>query len=152
MALITKEEVKAYLKLDLTSTEEDAMLDHLIAAATAEMERDHRRNYEYGSYLETFNGGDPSLFLHAYPVHSITSISISGKAISASNYRLDSSRGIVNGSWPKGFNHIEVQYQGGFWTDPSNPAPSGVPLLPADIKHECLERVAYLYENRRGRR
>lgn len=151
MALVTKDDVKAFLKLD-SGTAEDTMLDHLIAAATAEMEQIHNRIYEYGTYIETFNGGEVFLFLKAYPVKTITSVTVDGTTLSSDDYKLDSQRGLLQGPWTKGLSNIQVQYDGGFWTDPNTQPPAGVPSLPADLKHECLERVAFLYENRGGYR
>lgn len=149
MALITKDDVKAYLKL-ASGTAEDDMLDHLIAAATSEMEIAHHRKFEYGSHTETVEGGRHTLFLQAIPVQSVTSIMADGIELGLSSLSLNKEQGLLRGYFP--YQEITVTYEGGFWTDPVNPAPDGVPVLPADIKHECLERVAYLYEYRQGRR
>lgn len=149
MALITKDDVKAYLKL-YSGTAEDAMLDHLIEAATSEMEQAHHRKYEYGTHTETLAGRKRYVFLHAFPVQKIHSVVADGRTLSPSQYDLNRDSGILEGHWP--YEEIVVTYEGGFWTDPENPAPDGVPVLPPDIRHECLERVAYLYQHRQGRR
>ncbi|MFC7443408.1 hypothetical protein [Laceyella putida] len=151
MAIITKDDLKSYLKLDTTSTAEDGMLDHLIAAAISEMEQAHGRIYEYGDHTETFYSPvEGVLFLSAFPVLSITSVTVDETAVSASAYELDAKRGLLRGLFPAGWKKIEVQYKGGYWTDAGTTPPAGVPRLPAAMKQECLERAAYLYQNRRG--
>lgn len=151
MALVTISEVKDFLKLDPNQTLEDNMLQHLINAATAEMERDHDRVLEYTTgRVEIHSGGaNTFLFLKAFPIQEITEVKVDGVVIT--DYEVNKERGILKGFWPCGTDNIQVTYSGGFWTD-TTPPPSGVQMLPADLKHECLERVAYLYENRRGRR
>lgn len=154
MALVTKTEVKDYLRLDKYSTAEDAFLDDLIAAAQAEMEVKHGRRLEYqSSIVEKYNGqGEAQLFLKCYPVVSVTQVKVDGTVLNSTNYDIDPEKGILYGCWEEGFQNIEVTYSAGYWTDKATNPPAGVSRLPADIHHECLELIAYLYENRGGRR
>ncbi|WP_220184042.1 TVP38/TMEM64 family protein [Thermoactinomyces mirandus] len=85
MTLITKENIKAYLKLT-AGTLEDDMLDHLIAAATSEMKISRYRKFEYGTYTETFPGGFQCLFLQALPVKKIHSILADGNELAFDQY------------------------------------------------------------------
>ncbi|AUS10132.1 hypothetical protein C1X05_15715 [Laceyella sacchari] len=151
-ALVTLQEVKEYLKLDLMSQLEDKVLQHLIAAATAEVEQKHGRGLTYRETVETHSGtGDGKLFLRAYPVVSISSVTVNGAEVPPSAYRVEKHTGILHGAWPAGVDNISVSYKAGYWTDFQNPPPSmDIPMIPMDLKHECLELVAYLYENRGG--
>jgi uncharacterized phiE125 gp8 family phage protein len=154
MALVTIAEVKDFLKLDPNQTLEDAMLTHLINVATAEMERDHDRVLEYTTGRVEVHSGKAGcyLFLKAYPIETITEVLVDGVALSNTEYEVNKAQGILKGFWPRGMDNIQVTYNGGYWTDPGTQPPAGVQMLPFDLKHECLERVAYLYENRGGRR
>lgn len=151
MALVTLQEVKNYLKLQ-SGTAEDSMLTHLISAAQSEMEVRRNRKIEYGVYVETFNGNCNDLFLLAFPIQSVISIKESGVTVSADSYKVDKRTGRIEGCFGGGLGSIEVEYAGGYWTDTQNAPPAGVQALPADIKQDCLEYVAYLYNDRSGRR
>lgn len=153
--MLTKDEVKAYLKLDSTDTSEDSMILTFISAAQEEMQADHGRQLEYRSRTEPINGpGDTLLFLQAFPIAEVASVKVNGQTLRDSEYEVDQARGMLKGHWPTGVRNIEVIYKGGYWFDLTTPPPAGEnpPILPSDLKLEALEKVAAMYENRRGQR
>jgi uncharacterized phiE125 gp8 family phage protein len=139
--LLTVSEVKAYLKIAAHITEEDAMLTHFIQAAQSETEmvRGCILEQPASPITETIVSQGEDILLKAYPVQSITSVKVDG--VTTNDYTLRSTTGILSGSFPTG-STVEVTYTGGFTTT----------TLPAHLKQELLERVAYRYENRRGTR
>lgn len=165
--LVTLQEAKEYLKLDPSSTLEDGMLQLFIQTAQEEMEMLHGRKFEFNKvsggavipHEETLSGpGDTQLFLKHYPVYrvlEVARISPDGTAevIPPANYQLDPQRGVLYGQWYSGVQNYRVKYEGGYVT-PDRQPPSGLEYepepLPQYLKLECLEKVAYLYENRQG--
>jgi uncharacterized phiE125 gp8 family phage protein len=139
--LLTIAEVKAYLKIPTQVTEEDAMLQHFIQAAQSETElvRDRILEQPGSPITETIISKGEDILLQAYPVESISSVKVDG--VETTNYTLRPATGILSGSFPAGA-EVEVTYIGGFTTT----------TLPAHLKQELLERVAWRYENRRGTR
>lgn len=139
--LLTVSEVKDYLKIAAHITEEDAMLTHFIQAAQSETEmvRDRILEQPTSPLTETFVSQGEDFLLKAYPVQAITSVKVDG--VATNHYRLRPTTGILSGAFPKG-SMVEVTYTGGYTAS----------TLPAHLKQEILERVAYRYENRRGTR
>lgn len=157
MALISKAEVKEYLKLDPASTLEDNMLDLFIAAAQEGMEAKRMRQFEYATATEYVNGeGETTLHLKRFPIWSVEAVYIvhadnDEHKLSPTAYTIDSRRGLLHGYWNKGIQNYKVVYTAGYWTAETDP-PEGVERLPATLKLECLEAVAHMYQNRRGSR
>lgn len=167
--LVSLQEVKEYLKLDPSSTLEDGMLELFIQTAQEEMEILHDRKFEFNEtqgdtvipHEEFLSGpGDTMLFLKHYPVYRVIEVARvyqdqTVEIIPPSNYTLDGEKGVLVGQWYQGTRNYRVKYEGGY-TTPDRPAPSGLPYtpeaLPSHFKMECLEKVAYLYENRQGKR
>lgn len=163
MALVKLQEVKDYLKISHTA--EDSMLQLFMESAQKELEQKHRRELGYQpERVEYHNGpGDRLLFLKSFPVWSLAKVEAVGasdgkdQVLSPSQYQLDQEKGMLVGNWLKGVRNYKVTYESGYW-DGEGTAPkmkdgvTDVPKCPADLQQECLEIIAYMYENRRGSR
>lgn len=129
-ALTSLARVKDYT--DTTTTDDDAILSQLIAAVSLRMQNVMRRRI----VLETIvgqrysaGGGAPELCLRSFPVSETgLSVSLSGNALLAADFDLDSACGILfytpGGSdpqpWPSGTRHISVGYEAGYASVPED--------------------------------
>lgn len=143
----TVQNVKEFLLID--DTKSDAVLQRLITSVSGAIDAYLSRTIKQATYTETVNGndgggrGDTLLILAHRPVISVTSVSVDGVALPASN-------GITAGwltyedlgvqlfgyRFTPGSNNVTVVYAGGFVTTP-----------PA-IENVCLQLVAQRYRER----
>src|SRR5579875_3868416 len=84
--LTTLANVKSYLSPPLTTTADDALLSRLITAASQFIESWLNRTIASAAYTDTRNGtGGTRLFLRNRPVTAVSSLTIDGVAIAASD-------------------------------------------------------------------
>lgn len=157
MALVDLETVKHYLGIE--GNDQDTFLQSLIDRASAAIEKQAKRHFEYGSYTDTRDGGGEALILRNRPVDEITAIRDFANPnepviVNAEKYTLYREAGyVVNATrgsgipwpheswyahWPDGYRRWEVTYKGGF--DP----------VPGDIVQAALFTVELYYNDRSG--
>lgn len=136
-ALTTLDDVKEYLKIDLTDKNQDALLESLIDASSNAIENYCNRKLKEQSFIDEYDGtGSSNLFLEQLNLSSITSISVDGTAVDSSEYKFRKN-GIavrLNSVWPKGILNITVEYKAGYAT------------IPADLELACKHLVNFYYK------
>ncbi len=105
-------------------------------------------------------GSDEFRLARPFPIVSITSITIDGRAVPAENYRLNKRNGIVtskSGCWPRPPADIVVIYTHGYdvstptGTVPANwPADGPLVGLPEDIQAAVLEMAQIVLNTEKG--
>jgi hypothetical protein len=137
--------VKAYLSPPLTTTADDALLTRLITAASQFIQSWLNRSIASATYTDTRNGtGGTRLFLRNRPVTAVSSLSVDGVAIAASDppplgagYLFDDSSVYLIGScFSKGAQNVVVQYTAGY------------AATPPEIEQACIALVALRYKER----
>src|SRR5689334_13097762 len=68
--------VKTRLRLDDSDVRDDDILSNFIDLVSARFENDCNRSFTFGTYSDEFQGDETELRVKAYPINSITSISL----------------------------------------------------------------------------
>jgi len=148
--ILTLAELKSLV--GISDTDEDTLIT-LWAESLQDRFDDHcNRSLVIGNYEETFDGGGSWLFLDAYPVVSITSITIDSTALTAANYTLNNARGRIayqegEAEWPDGEQTIVVSYRGGYVATGDTPA-TGETAMPGAIKRAMMLQFEHEWRNR----
>jgi hypothetical protein len=125
--IVTIDEALAHLRAaNVISTEPDLdQLEWLCSVATDAVERDLGRTIVRRSITETYDGGRGEIVLRQTPVVSVTSINEAGVVLSASDYVVNTSTGILYrgsgiSSWwfAWGRQNIAVTYVAGYTNPP----------------------------------
>jgi hypothetical protein len=108
-------------------------LEHLLDAASKQVEKFTGRIFEYDEYLETIDGhGTIDLYLKAPPISTIKSVSVTQPGVggtttayASTDFTIDYESGYIRFKdtslyFPEGYQNIAVQYFGGFVTIPEN--------------------------------
>lgn len=130
MALITKTDIKPFLKID--TADYDALLETIASQASKFIDTRLNRALDSTSYYEIYSGnGETNLILDNYPIISITRISqdISitdrtyGDVIDLNNIAVDNESGVleyVDTVWVKSARSIYIEYTAGYTTYPDD--------------------------------
>lgn len=139
--LTTLARVKAFG--GIATAAHDALLNTLIAAASARIEaRIHRRIAAAAYAGETHDGGRPRVVLRHYPVASLDEVRLEGVALDPSGYALDAGAGILErrdgdpyaaGVWPCGRGILAVDYSAGY------------AVIPEDLAEAATLQAYYLW-------
>lgn len=130
--LITLAQYKIYNKI--TGSGDDSLNTELIASASAAIEKLVGRTLTSASYTEDYSPRYPGklLQLNNYPVTALTQVRLWPnetyvETYDSGNFNIDLDRGLVEwatgsgrGTWPRGFQVIEVSYTGGYSTVPDD--------------------------------
>lgn len=144
--LTTLADVKAYLSPQLVTTADDTLLARLITAASQFIQSWLNRTIASAAYTDTRNGtGGTRLFLRNRPVTAVSSLTIDGVAVTASDppplaagYLFDDSAIYLVGGqcFSKGAQNIVIGYTAGF------------AATPPEIEQACIALVALRYKER----
>jgi hypothetical protein len=123
----------------------------IIEAASQSIEAYCRRAFAVTSYTETIDGTNkPRLWLTNRPVVSITSVTLDGSTLSASDYHVETGTGCLwrgareygypdhRMSWPIGVGNVVVVYSAGYST------------IPAPVKRAAVVQCKYLSDTSRA--
>ena len=132
--------------LNITSTDSDEELRHMIGVASERGESWTGRVFGRRAIVDTLSGGVSYLPLNHCPVLSVTSITENGVTVPASGWRLSSREGAViervagysTSLWAPGSGNIVVTYVAGYSVQPSTDAQG------------TLEMVRHLWSTQRG--
>lgn len=120
--LISLDEAKAFL--NITSTTNDEELREFVRAATVAAEKYAQRKMVRESITETHDGGGTLIVLRRPRATSVTSVSVGGSALSASEYRLKFHGGAVERisgisavPFSRGLDNVSVVYVAGVTGD-----------------------------------
>jgi len=149
--LTTKEKVKTYL--GLSGTTYDTLLDEIIKNISNQIEVFCNRNFEQDDYTEYFDTayGDTKVFVKAYPLESITSVSTrsgtfgnpSWIALNSNDYLLNEN-GKISFAFklPDAERYLKVVYTGGYLIDFTDELDPTAHTLPASLTQIATEFVA----------
>jgi uncharacterized phiE125 gp8 family phage protein len=147
-AMTTLAFAKSYLKIPSLVTTDDDIVSYFINAASDELERQCDRKLKAQSITEVQHGrGQNIIQLREFPVNSITSLRLDrdgvftdpSTLIPATSYAIADHGNCLlykHATFPKGYNNIQVVYNAGYST------------LPSDIEHACLWLVFWYYKIR----
>lgn len=163
-ALTTYEAVKEYLKL--SDDTQKNFIERMINVVSDFIEGYCGRHFEKATYIEKYRGnGRQKLLLNQYPIVSVTSVTVNGGLLDASEYEILAEEGALycETLWPwSGYSvglvgepagntrNIQVQYVAGYVLpkDDGLGTPPAVRNLPYDLEDACIELVAIRYEMR----
>jgi hypothetical protein len=136
--------VKTYLGIPLNQTEDDALLQSLIAGVSVGLQNWIGRDLALGPHTDRVDGnGKPQMLFPAWPVSAVASVTIDGRKIPAATsaqsygYRFDATMLILNADcFPWGYRNVELAYTAGYAT------------VPADVAQVCTKLVAGKYKER----
>lgn len=154
-------------ELGITDSSLDSVLERLINGASDTIEKYCGRKFARATLTERVKGyGTELIHLERTPVESLTSITVDGTTVSASEYRLqDADKGGVwrRGLWPwtagtddsvsphprAGFEEdsIVVVYVGGYALAANSRTP-GTYVQPYDLEEACLQLAVHRYRSR----
>ena len=142
MALCTQTQLEQRLQINFTD-DSDVVAAELIAAAQGHIEAYVGRSLEAASRTETFDAPTTTIWLNVTPVNSITTVTVDGTALTASDYvfteygRLDRTSNSRVVSWgTHKLQSIEVVYDGGY----------GTGLVPYAIQDICAWSAARAFQ------
>lgn len=123
------EDVKAYL--GITKPDKDAIIDRLILAVSAHIEKVCGRSFAVQTYIDNFRpAGQASIFLKHGPVTGFTSLVAGGQIMDATRYYRDGRVVALESGSVFGREAVVATYQAGYAT------------VPEPIKQACIETVA----------
>lgn len=154
MSLTTLATVKSRLRLDDSDVRDDVLLTNFIALASARFESDSNRSFGIAAYHDEFQGDETELRVKAYPIFSVTSLSLKtteteGWVVQTNIDYIIRRNCLLSLRAPLGTADavIRLSYSGGF-NLPGDLAETDVPDLPDDIQLACVEQIAYWYQNK----
>lgn len=129
MALTTTATVKTYA--GISGSGADAQIDVIVSAVDRAIKAYLGRQIESAAVtaeIHDGNGLDDFLILAEWPVTAVSAVSISGTALTASDYEIDGSDGILFykpggtgfAAWPEGRRNISVTYTAGYASVPED--------------------------------
>ncbi|MDC3414270.1 head-tail connector protein [Terrihalobacillus insolitus] len=151
MPLTTLSDVKEYLQIDSTITDQDSVLTSLIKATSQAMENYCKRKLEKDTVIEEYDGTNSvNLYLKNFPIESITEITVDGVLVDSTTYKVRKGEGIVvrtDGHWPHGILNIQATYETGYVTpDQVNADSTLTRTLPYDLELACKHLVMFYYK------
>lgn len=147
-SLITLAALRAYLSIPPDQTEDDALLQTLITAASARIEAAIGRSILSAERTDVLDGnGKTRLMFPAWPVTAVAEVSVNGHSIPAAasfgagGYRFDPTMLVACGHcFVRGHRNVRLTYTAGFAS------------TPPDIAQACMQMVgaAFAEKDRLG--
>lgn len=142
MALTTLANVKQYLQIDPLDTDADALLQRMIDAASATIERFCGRTFLQATYTEVRDGsGQNRMTVRHIPLTAVASVTVNDKPVSArpsasgNGFVFDEYGVKLTGyTFTDGYQNVVIQYTAGFAT------------VPDDVEMACCELVSLKYK------
>lgn len=163
-ALTTKERVKS--RLDITATTFDGLINALISATTARIEKMAGRRFKQTAYSqELYDGSDiygttlailvanngPMTELPVLEYKAGSNTDPTWYTYSENDYDVNLDMGVIymNGTLPRGKRNVRLTYTAGYVIDFTSSYDVGVThTLPAEITEVCEEVVVRLFKRR----
>lgn len=124
------------LLLGLETSEPDVLLTAIVAGVSRRIQVFCGRSFIIRSRVDrlSVNRSDPYLILPDFPVYSVASVTVEGEVVDPADYLITSGGMLYNaGRWPKGSEHVVVD-----WI-------SGELSIPADVARACCSQSAFEY-------
>ncbi|QDD62651.1 phage gp6-like head-tail connector protein (plasmid) [Herbaspirillum seropedicae] len=142
--LTTLANVKQWLGLDASSTDDDELLQRLITAVSGYVQTWLNRTFLISPYVETLDGKGKSRMMCAnYPITAVDSVVINGQAIGPSPdihspgyYFDDYMIGLRSYCFSRGESNVVLAYHAGFAS------------VPPEIEQACIEVIALRYSEK----
>ena len=147
--LTTLPNVKAWL--NISDTQNDALLTRLISEASEFAESWCSRSFNLATYIESRNGlGGQIMVMLNQPIASVSSVMVSGLSVPAQppygqpvttsgppgGYVFDASRIMLYGYWfARGFQNVVVNYTAGYTTPPYDLEQAVIDIVGAQFKY-----------------
>lgn len=140
--LITLDEVKPWLNIDLPNHNSDTLLSSLISAASGWVSNWINRDILSASYTVYLDGsGSNRQMLGDYPITAVSSLNINGVSIPSAvgfndnGFRFDDKSIMLKGyRFERGVSNIQISYTAGYAT------------VPQDLKQVTIELVGYKFK------
>jgi len=137
----TLADVKTWLNIDDTNTNSDELLTSLITSGSAYIENWTNRSFSVTSTTYRVNGNGSSVMLvKDYPINSVTSVTVSGIAYTASNgtstgFMFDENTiYLIGAKFTKEIQNVSIVFNYGYAT------------IPAELKQVVVELVGYKFK------
>ena len=141
MSYCTKEQVKAYLDINITEIDKDTLIDTLIASSQAFIEEYCGQSFEQAALIEYHDGGSDKIFVDRYPIAAAPAVQVwdswdrayaATDLVDSGDYVIDYDAGIITFDYEVGGSPgaVKVSYTG------------GLASVPAPIAQACIELVA----------
>lgn len=137
--LTTLTNVKSFLNIDSTNSNNDAELSRLITSYSSLIRSWVNRDLTTASYVDYCNGtGSNMIMFPNYPVTAVSSVTIDNTVVTSTDYMFDETRLILkNGrTFTYGRNNVVLSYTAGFAT------------VPYEIEQICIEMVSKTFKKR----
>lgn len=139
-ALTTVAICKKWLKIPDLETSLNDVLEIMINGFSDEVEAFTGRKLKSQSITEKKHGrGSNMVLLHEWPVTAVSEVKINGDVLVASDYEI-ADQGtclvLLNGTFPRGYNNIEITYTAGYTT------------IPADLQQAVLDLCFWKHRSR----
>lgn len=142
MALTTLANVKQYLQIDPSDTDADDLLERMIDAASATIEKYCQRHFLQANYTESKDGtGQRRITVRNIPMTAVASVTVNGIAIPArpsatgQGYTFDQYGVKLTGyEFTDGYDNVVISYTAGF------------AAVPDDVDMACCELVSLRYK------
>lgn len=138
--LATLKTAKQFMGVPDDDKSQDPLILAALKAASAAIEREANRSFEYKQYRQTLDGsGTQFLRLRNFPIQSVSMLKMKGVEQAADSFVIESENGMLfrRSGWPCGARIIEVEYMAGYIL-PSDEAGAEPVTLPENISLACI--------------
>ncbi|MGN7169274.1 hypothetical protein ACTHSJ_25755 [Paenibacillus cellulositrophicus] len=138
--LATLKTAKQFMGVPDDDKSQDPLILAALKAASAAIEREANRSFEYKQYRQTLDGsGTQFLRLRNFPIQSVSMLKMKGVEQAADSFAIESENGMLfkRSGWPCGARIIEVEYMAGYIL-PSDEAGAEPATLPENISLACI--------------
>lgn len=138
--LATLKKAKSFMGVAEDDPSQDLVILSALKAASAAIERECNRSFEYKPYRQTLDGsGTQFLRLRNFPIHSVSLLKVQGKEQEIDSFTIESENGMLfrRSGWPCGTRVIEVEYLAGYHL-PSEQEGAEPFALPENLQLACI--------------
>ena len=128
---------KRWLGLTTEQTDDDVFITSLLSSSSAFIESCCNRSFTVSEHVVELDGnGRSALMLPDYPIVSVESVEVNGRAVNKGFRAVDYLIVLNADVFPKGLRNVKITYTAGF------------EAIPADLQHACMELVGLRYKER----
>ncbi|MCJ8015232.1 phage gp6-like head-tail connector protein [Paenibacillus sp. KQZ6P-2] len=138
--LATLNTAKQFMGIPDDDKSQDPLIIAALKAASASIEREVNRSFEYKQYQQTLDGsGTQFLRLRNFPIQSVSMLKLNGHEQAQESYVIETENGMLfrRTGWPSGTRSIEVEYMAGYIL-PSDEMDAESATLPENISLACI--------------
>lgn len=138
MALCTLTDVKQYLGINTTNTDEDALINTFIDGVSALFESYCNRKFDDNYYTDVYSGhNNTKLYVRQYPITTVSGVYVNDVIIDDVDYYVGSNNiELLTGYFSAGRNNIKINYTAGYVN------------IPDDLRLACMDEVVRRYKRK----